>query len=86
MSREELLADAIGSLDEEILLSVNRRRSAADSDANTGGLVLMKDGTEKKKEKFSQVLAAAVGSVGADSGACGCRCGDTDSRAQSHGK
>ncbi len=63
MSREELLADAIGSLDEEILLSVNRRRSAADSDANTGGLVLMKDGREKKKRSFRRFwlpLSAAL--------------------------
>ena len=60
MKNEELLADAIGGLDEELLLSVNRKRGMEDTDK----LVVVKDGTKTEAKrsfrKISMPLTACL--------------------------
>ena len=60
MKNEELLADAIGGLDEELLLSVNRKRDMED----TNKLVVVKDETKTEAKrsfrKISMPLTACL--------------------------
>ena len=84
MKNEELLADAIGGLDEELLISVNRKRGMED----TNKLVVVKNEprTEKKRsvKKFwlpltaCPVLILSLAAAGAAALVRGLRVGETE--------